>query len=83
MSDQNGGEVHFGTIKVHWALHFTRWLIALLANGTIGTNQFTSCDWSELNEFTPKEAGFQYNELNSFALALLLLVNISTLCENM
>jgi hypothetical protein len=24
MSDQNGGEVHFGTIKVPLALHFTK-----------------------------------------------------------
>jgi hypothetical protein len=39
-----------------------------LANVTGGTNQFTSCDQSELNEFTPKEPGFQYNELNSFVL---------------
>jgi hypothetical protein len=51
---ENGGEVHFGTIKVPLALHFTRWFIALLANVTGGTNQFTSCDQSELNEFTPK-----------------------------
>jgi hypothetical protein len=34
----------------------------------------------ELNEFTPKEPGFQYNELNSVVLALLLLANLSTLC---
>jgi hypothetical protein len=79
LSGQNG-EVHYGTIKVPLALHFTRWFIALLANVTGGTNQLTSCDQSELNEFTPKEPGFQYNELNSFVLAFLLLANLSTLC---
>jgi hypothetical protein len=79
MSGKNG-EVHFGTIKVPLALHFTRWIIALLANGTGETNQLTSYDQTELNKFTPKALEFQYNELNSFALALLLLANLSTLC---
>ena len=79
MSGQNG-EVHFGTIKVPLALHFTRWLITLLANDTGETNQFASYDQSKLNELTPKAHGFQYNELNSFVLALLLLANLSTPC---
>ena len=58
MSGQNGEENHLGTIKVSPALHFTRWFIALLTNGTGGTNQFMSRDQSELNASTPKNQDF-------------------------